>query len=396
MVVFSKRQEGFAVRKKLIGTRVLACAALATLLTGALTACLAAPPDTSKIVKVSSVTSAGYVWDYYRNTAYPCSVSGYQTFVIGRKVGSSDTASKPLWAYMHGGGVGSFSSAGVPLPNANNMDEESRTTLLSYLTGPGLVSKVRASGYRILGVSMCSHDAYGGMNTADPHNPNRTPGGQLRPTTGLIATKSAIAFAKAEYPSDDVFLHGTSAGSVGTYHVAWSLQLQGDPPTGVVADASILNQEQFQASYAQSVCTTAAEYGVKAGLLARIHPEVADPDNQPDRLVSRGELTVPLMHVWNKGDTNTCSDTTMSCPVNGGTVTLGSTTCIHRPMTLAIAALGSASRSRNLPLCVEGTSSIACDKHVVTMIDGTNTLVGSPADYNQAIWDWVQLRRADD
>jgi hypothetical protein len=65
-------------------------------------------------------------------------------------------------------------------------------------------------------------------------------------------------------------------------------------------------------------------------------------------------------------------------------------------MTLAIAALGSASRSRNLPLCVEGTSSIACDKHVVTMIDGTNTLVGSPADYNQAIWDWVQLRRADD
>ena len=38
----------------------------------------------------------------------------------------------------------------------------------------------------------------------------------------------------------------------------------------------------------------------------------------------------------------------------------------------------------------------ACDKHVVSNFDGINTLAGSPADYNAAIWNWVQLRRADD
>jgi hypothetical protein len=377
--------------------RKLLALTVAALVAAGLTGCLAATPDTSKIVKISSTTSAGYVWDYYRNEAYPCAVSGYQTFVIGRKVGSSDTATTPLWVFQHGGGVGGFSETGQPLPNANRMDEESRTELIGHVDNPGLTAKVRDAGFRIVSVSMCSHDLYGGMSSPDPNNPNTTPEGEPRPTTGLISVKSAVAFAKAAYPTDDTFLHGGSAGSAGTIHTAWSLQLQGDPPDGIIPDASVLNQEYFIDAAAQGICVGESEAVVKSGLLDRIHPVVADPANQPHLLVARGDLTVPIMHVWNEGDTNTCSDVPMQCTVDGTTVTLGSTTCMHEPLTRAIDALGPTSRSENLALCVEGpNASIPCDKHVVTPIDGTNTRAGSPADYNAAIWSWVGERLADD
>lgn len=376
--------------------RSLAAALALGLVATALTGCLAVKGDTTKIVKISSVTEAGYVWDYYRNTAYPCSVSGYQTFVIGRKVGSSNTATTPLWVFMHGGGVGGFSSTGQPLPNANRMDEESRSELIGHVDNPGLTAKVRDSGYRIVAVSMCSHDLYGGMNTTDPNNPNTTPDGKKRPTTGLISVSAAVQFAQAAYPSDDYFLHGGSAGSAGTIHTAWALQQQGNPPTGIVPDASVLNQGYQVAAAEQGVCSSPGEALVKEGLLDRMHPDVGSAENQPHLLVSRGALTVPIMHVWNKGDTNTCGEQPMQCPVGTSTVTLGSTECMHRELTLAIAAQGPSSKSANLPLCVEGNDPSACDKHVVTPIDGVNTLAGSPADYNSAIWTWVQQRRADD
>jgi hypothetical protein len=277
------------------------------------------------------------------------------------------------------------------------MDEESRSELIGHVDNPGLTAKVRAAGYRIVSVSMCSHDLYGGMNSVDPNNPNTTADGVRRPTTGLISVKSAVGFAKATYPTDDYFLHGGSAGSAGTFHTAWALQQQGDPPTGIVPDASVLNQEYYQAAAEQAICVWEGEAVVKTGLLDRIHPDVANPINQPHLLVARGDLTVPIMHVWNQGDTNTCADVSMQCPVGGTNVTLGSTTCVHEPLTRAIDALGPSSRSKNLPLCVEGpNTAVACDKHVVTPIDGTNTRAGSPADYNAAIWDWVQQRRGDD
>lgn len=88
---------------------------LALVLVG-LTACqpLREPADVSMISKVGSSTVDGWRYDFYRNTAYPCSVSGYQTFLIATRVGSSATATRPLWVHMHGGGVGYFSPDGVP------------------------------------------------------------------------------------------------------------------------------------------------------------------------------------------------------------------------------------------------------------------------------------------
>ena len=60
----------------------------------ALTGCypVGAPGKMDKIEFVATSVVDGYKFDQYRNLAYPCSISGYQTFVIGTKVGSSDTA----------------------------------------------------------------------------------------------------------------------------------------------------------------------------------------------------------------------------------------------------------------------------------------------------------------
>jgi len=90
-----------------------------------LPACLVVPGDTSQIALVSSTTANGWRFDYYRNSAYRCAVSGFQTFTVGTRVGSSATASAPLWVWLHGDGVGWSNNAGSPQPDFNQMFEES-------------------------------------------------------------------------------------------------------------------------------------------------------------------------------------------------------------------------------------------------------------------------------
>jgi hypothetical protein len=110
-------------------------------------------------------------------------------------------------------------------------------------------------------------------------------------------------------------------------------------------------------------------------------------------------MTVPIMHVWNSGDLNVCGATPMACELrDGSVVTMGSANCIHEPFRLAIEAQGSAGRSANLGLCVEGNNlAVPCDRHVVAGTpDGVNTAPGAPADYIGAIHDWVRDRLADD
>ena len=82
------------------------CLAVAVLVLAAgCTLPLGSPGSTSSIQLVSSATVNGWRYDYYRDTAYPCSVSGYQTFVIGTMIGWAPSATRPLWVFMHGGGV---------------------------------------------------------------------------------------------------------------------------------------------------------------------------------------------------------------------------------------------------------------------------------------------------
>src|SRR5205807_322974 len=77
---------------------------------------LETPGDVSSVQLVSSSNLNGWKYDYYRNNAYPCSISGFQTFVIGTKIGSSTAAPAPLWTFMHGGGAGYFDTNGNPIP----------------------------------------------------------------------------------------------------------------------------------------------------------------------------------------------------------------------------------------------------------------------------------------
>ena len=196
------------------------------------TACLIVPGDTSQINLVSSTTVNGWQYDFYRNLAYPCSISGNQTFVVGTKVGSSPTASSPLWVWMHGGGVGYFDSSETPRPDASQMTENSAASLQASLTNAGLSANIQAdpAGFRMLAVSYCNRDIYSGTGQTDPNNPNKNSDGSARTTNGLQATKAAIAFTEGIYTTSKYFLAGGSAGSAGAYYVGWSEQLSGNAP----------------------------------------------------------------------------------------------------------------------------------------------------------------------
>jgi hypothetical protein len=364
-------------------------------------ACLTIPGDTSHVQLVSSSTVNGWQYDYYENTAYSCSISGYQTFMVGTKVGSSSTAPSPLWVWMHGGGVGYFDASGTPQPNSANMTQDSASTLQGGLTNPGLLANVEAdpAGFRVLAVSYCNRDLYSGTGQVDPNNPNLNIDGSARKTDGLQATKAAIQFVMGKYSTTKFFLHGGSAGSAGAYYVAWAMQLSGTPPAGVVGDASVVNIEQGTAAYDQGVCRNGNfDPSALPIIMQRLDPQIANANNEIDKLVSSGQLTAPLLHIWNHGDVNTCGSTPMQCPLRDGTVvTMGATDCNHQPLAAAITAEGPNSRSENLPLCVDiNPDATTCSLHVVTTHAGlVNKDPSSPPDYLGTIMDWVHQRLAD-
>jgi hypothetical protein len=362
--------------------------------------CIITPGNTSQISLVSSTSANGWRYDFYRNTAYPCSISGYQTFTIGTKVGSSATASAPLFVWMHGGGIGWFDASGQVQPTNDQMTENPASSLQAQLTSPGLLTSIRndAAAFRVMSVSYCTRDLYSGDGQLDPNNPNHNADGSAKTTNGLLATKAAVSFAESQYPTTKYFLSGGSAGSAGAYEVAWAEQASNNPPAGVVGDASVLNAEQGAAAYAQGVCANPAFSPADAAIVKkRFAIEIGDTDNEPDKLVTRGVLTVPLLHIWNHGDVNTCGSTPMQCPLRDGTVvTMGATDCNHQPLAAAIAAEGPGSRSMNLPVCVDNDATPNCSLHVVTPHAGlTNTDPSTPADYVGAVVSWVDARLAD-
>ena len=379
------------------GLTVVGLAALDTA-SGAASGTIDQPGRVDRIVRrtdIAPVAKDGYTYTFYENRAYPCSISGYQTFAIGAATGSSDTAPRPLWVKMHGGGKGWFDDAGAPKPTAGQKKQEPLSKLVGYADG-GLTRLVRhtTAGFRVLLVSMCSHDIYAGVNTTDPHNPNLDGAGNPRTTNGLISVKAAIQYFEAHYPTTDFFLHGTSAGGAGVLNVGWGLQRQGLVPDGIVSDSGLINQEAELARVQQGTCGAGGEtLDTLTRASARWAPEVIDPANQPDLTVSRGDFTVPIVHVWNKGDHNTCGNTPMTCPLrDGSTPTLWSATCGHTPMQQAIASLPASRHSQSMGVCVNSstTDGNPCDRHVVTVSPEV------PANYLPTIVTWVVDRLNDD
>jgi hypothetical protein len=376
-------------------------AAVATASPASAQAPLDAPGSTSQIEQVASATTAsGYTWDLYRNLAYPCSISGYQTFAVGVPAGSTPADARPLWVRLRGGGVGYFDAAGQPRPNANNMTEESLDDLIAVAEGNGLNQRINAdpAGFRDLAVSMCDHDIFNGGDQPDPNNPNLTPDGRPRTSNGLFATKAAIQFAQDNYPTTKTFLHGTSAGSFGGYGVAWSLQLQDRPIAGFVADSGVTNaQYELDVNAQNGACARGAEE--LAGVAARLDTQVADPANQADLLVGRGELLTPVFNIWDRDDQLSCGSDQIACTMpDGSVVTIGAMQCKMDRISKAIAALPAERHSVTMRVCVraKGAPAGTCGRHVVTDPTGfLNTDPAFPADYDAVIIDWVHGRLGD-
>jgi hypothetical protein len=365
------------------------------LIAGACVPPLSSPGSTASIQLVSTSVESGYRVEYYRNTAYPCSISGYQTFTIAYREGQPTTTAAPLWTYLHGGAVGWFDSRGRPQPDDAFMREESVGSLTG-LGGSGLTGKVLAdpAGFRLLRTSMCNRDLYSGGGLVDPNNPNKLENGRAKTTNGLLATKAAIQFARSRFATTKHFLHGGSAGSIGTYSVAWSLQQQGLAPAGIVADSFVLNQEWGQAVLSQGVPCPTAELAIThiTEIKARLHPDIANIANETDKLVAEGRLTVPIAQVWSHGDPWGCGTNPMVCPLRDGTtIVLGGTDCMNEPLRQVIAAQGPSSRSLSLSLCVD----VGCGRPVLTSSAGMNTDPLAPADYNTALMTWVRSRLSD-
>ena len=120
-------------------------------------------------------------------------------------------------------------------------------------------------------------------------------------------------------------------------------------------------------------------------------------NNEVDKLVTSGQLTVPLLHIWNHADTNTCRSTPMQCPLrNGSVVTMGATDCDHQPLAARHHCGRVEFHLENLPLCVQLPGTPSCSLHVVTPHVGlTNSEPASPSDYLATIMTWVHLRLAD-
>lgn len=361
-------------------------------------------PTTSTVEPASGIslvetrTVDGWSWRFYRNDDQPCAVSGHQTFAVGTRVGSSPSDAGPLWARMRGGGVGYFDPAGRPRPNASNMRENSFESLVDFADRNALNQRFVEEHLdaRILSVSMCSHDLYAGTGADDPFNPGVDGSGRPITTNGLVSTMQAIAFTTDDLATDDVILHGTSAGGAGSFHVAWFMERAGLAPTAVVSDGGIVNRAWELAQIAQGgACARTQQQGDL--MTARWDPLLQDPANEPQLLVERGELTVPIMFVWNQGDHNTCGDDPIECPMpDGSTATMWSAACKNELLRAAIDALPAPNRSQSLGVCVDDADRDGpCDTHVVTTAGRPNTDPDQPADYVEAIVDWVDERLAE-
>ena len=185
------------------------------LVAGALTGCLATPGDVTQIELVSTTTD-GWRYQYFRNRAYGCAISGYQTFLIGTKVGSTPPRPGPLWVKMHGGGVGYFDATGTP-SRRSNKTEEPRASLIN-------TDRQRADGRRDRRargvplrrrVDVQPRRLRRAPTRSTPTTPTRCPTARPHHQRAARHQGRHPVHRRAAYPTDDVFLHGGSAGSAG-------------------------------------------------------------------------------------------------------------------------------------------------------------------------------------
>lgn len=192
--------------------------------------------------------------EFYRNNAYECGLSGVYSFMVMNPINGEAEDEAPLWVYMHGGGSGYWAEDGTYYAVGGQTQdtwnhEETFEDLLETMTlridnfdnsddidgqmEDNTLSRRVMEGYRLLVVAMCDHDQYLGMGTPIPNHPSN-PNAEVN---GLQATMAAIDYSLERYPTTHVFVHGTSAGSVGAYAVGLSYAAEGVGLTGVISDS---------------------------------------------------------------------------------------------------------------------------------------------------------------
>lgn len=362
--------------------------------------------STEQIVLVSTVSQQGYTGEYYENRAYTCGRSGYQTFLIVYANGLPLTTVRPLWVRMHGGGVGAYNELGeyVPIEFLGANNQESITKLSQIMGEGGLVAKMlsHSAGFRFMLPSLCDHDVYSGVAIPDLNNPNSPDeNGQTRAADGLLATKAAIAFTRNRVATAQVFLHGTSAGSIGSFGVAYSFGREGILLSGIVSDSHVMgrgindNADLFCMPFPYD----------RALLLPKIGP-LGSSELYPEDIVSAGLMSVPIYHLWNSGDPACCGSAIQNYTDDlGNPYTEPGCAHEHTPYRDAIGANppGGPGRSVSVEVCVndQGTTTPgACNlhspsKYPYTRANPTGDQLTGGGDYNQAIVDWVDQRMAD-
>jgi hypothetical protein len=290
--------------------------------------------DRSKIalVEVDSLVADGQTYrrEFYRNTAYRCGRSGFFTFVIIEKSGAHSQEA-PLWAFLHGGGVGYYDRSQTYHGGEGHNDEESKDDLTShilpgfdvtpqngsvvYSSKPVVVPRRLAQGYRLLLPSMCDHDLYGGLGNVYPNDPHWAAQGGDR-VEGLQATLSAILFTAkgnglqgasrlAPHPTSYVFLHGGSAGSAGTYHVSAAMARLGMKPNGAILDSYLVNtREEVLMGHGCTPTNQDPEFSIDSAK-EKIGKFLSDPTLYVEATVS-GAFAFPMFDVVGSNDPYCC------------------------------------------------------------------------------------------
>lgn len=360
------------------------------------------PYSIARIQLSDQMSQQGFRVEHYENRAYTCGKSGYQTFSIVYREGVPLTERHPLWVRMHGGGTGIFKEDRTYLPAGyfpGSIEQESMTRLARYALETGLLAKIRAhpAGFRFLITSMCDHDLYSGVGNEEPNNPfSPDENGARRAADGLLATRAALAFARSQLATSHVFLHGTSAGSIGAFSVAYASERAGDRLSGIVMDSYIMSDRLWDIYATRCYSDFAPE--VIPMVQAKVGP-ISHSEHHPEWVVARGAITVPMLQVWSRGDPSCCGERQIDFTDDAGTRhSMPACDYLHEGLRAAIQARPPGGSSRSFRLCVNAPGSgVPCGMHSPTKIHfaeptppGDQELNND--DYNQRMVDWVSAR----
>lgn len=368
---------------------------------------------TSQIKLERTVSANGYVLEWYRNMAYTCSRRGYYTFVIAYRQGVPPSMPQALWVRLHGGGLGAYGPGGTYLPTAYcagpgtpcYLDEENLESLASHLQERGLMKNVAAhGGFRFLVPSMCDHDMYMGIgDVEEPYNPNTDANGQRPRADGFLALRSALEYTRQKYATTHIFVHGTSAGSVGALNLASMLAAaEHQAISGVIADSGAVSD--LSDLLAQAGCGDKYDPQVLELFRAKMGA-VSEAMITPDRVINAGMMRTPIYAFFNTHDqVYDCppDDQVTITDAQGRTYTGSGAQLTYRRLTDAIKGASTEYKAvaRVHEVCAgqDRESSLPCSVHIPTFF-ASSELGGdrykNGEDYNAVIMRWVEERLQD-